>query len=280
LVCDPTSQPSALPGLPKNENGDDDDNINDMVYYAAMALLGYLQPKQWEWILDPSQRPKNKHHTNNNHNRNNGQGSSGGGVYMSQNCPPRRQNAAKAIHHRILPVDALGKCQIQKKPKQPPSVVNTTTTTTTASILIARSHHFENWQIYRNYKYCLVLENSNPQTYLSEKILWGYLVGCLPIYWGSRNNVFQVFDERPFVFWNARNITKGLEMLWYLEANHSAYSEALNRPILKNGDDTIRRYFSLSDTVGGGYLKRQIRKALGILPFKKQKVQINVISQI
>ena len=41
----------------------------------------------------------------------------------------------------------------------------------------------------------------------------------------------------------------------------------LAEPIAANGDKTIEKYFSFDDNVGGGALKKKIRKMLGVEKF-------------
>merc|ERR1711988_320325 len=48
----------------------------------------------------------------------------------------------------------------------------------------------------------------------------------------------------------------------YLEKNRTAYLEVISQPILKDGEQTLEKYFSLSDEIGGGKLKQRIRDML------------------
>lgn len=49
----------------------------------------------------------------------------------------------------------------------------------------------------------------------------------------------------------------------YLEKNATAYSEMLSQPTLADGNNTLEEFFSLSDDVGGGKLKRKILDMIG-----------------
>ena len=103
------------------------------------------------------------------------------------------------------------------------------------------------------------------QILFSEKIVWAFLGGCLPIYWGTKE-VFDVFNRDAFLFYEPGQ-TKSLEELVSLEQNNATkYYERLAAPILANGNQTIRDYFSLADDIGGGHLKQRIRTMLGLLP--------------
>lgn len=47
-----------------------------------------------------------------------------------------------------------------------------------------------------------------------------------------------------------------------LEADPELYLSMANAPILANGMETLERYFSFSDNVGEGFLKRKIQSLL------------------
>ena len=122
-----------------------------------------------------------------------------------------------------------------------------------------------NIRLYRKFRYCLVLENSQVDMYISEKIALAFLAGCIPIYYGT-TKVFDLFNPNAFIFYDIDHTDLALEQIQYLEQNQSAYQEMLDQPILANGTDTIERYFSLRDDVGGGKLIRRIREMLGYSP--------------
>ena len=59
-----------------------------------------------------------------------------------------------------------------------------------------------NWKnIYIHYKYCLVMENTQQEGYVTEKLLYGLLGGCLLIYYGSKE-VNEIFYNNYFVYWD------------------------------------------------------------------------------
>jgi hypothetical protein len=87
-----------------------------------------------------------------------------------------------------------------------------------------------------------------------------FLGGCLPIYYGTEE-VFDVFNRDAFLFYQRG---KTLDEIKYLEKNSTAYYERLSAPILANGNQTLRDYFSLTDDIGGGHLKKRIRSMLGL----------------
>lgn len=62
-----------------------------------------------------------------------------------------------------------------------------------------RDGFYQNYQLYHDYKYCLVMENRALEGYMTEKLANAFLGGCLPIYYGTKE-VFDVFHEDAFTF--------------------------------------------------------------------------------
>jgi hypothetical protein len=89
-----------------------------------------------------------------------------------------------------------------------------------------------------------------------------YLSSTVPIWYGT-SEIFDVINERAFVFYDIENPQPALDRIIYLEKKQTAYDEVLNEPILANGDQTIEDYFSFQDEVGGGKLKKRLRNMLG-----------------
>jgi hypothetical protein len=207
------------------------------VYYGISALFIKQPPYRWQWLFDPTQRPQwNRERSKL--------------IYFVSNCKPYRQQAAEELGS-VVPIDTFGHC----------TVVNATKLDVETEFPeLEIQEHRDNWKLYNYYKYCLVMENSDVRQYISEKILWAFLGGCLPIYWGTQE-VFDVFNRDAFLFYQPG---KTLEEIMYLEKNSTAYHERLSAPILANGNQTIREYFSLTDGVGGGHLKHRIRSMLGL----------------
>lgn len=76
--------------------------------------------------------------------------------------------------------------------------------------------------------------------------------------------IFDIFSKDAFVFYNISEPKKSLALVKALNENHQLYESVLSSPILVNGEDTIEKYFSFNDTVGNGWLKKEIRKKLGL----------------
>jgi hypothetical protein len=90
-----------------------------------------------------------------------------------------------------------------------------------------------------------------------------FLAGCLPIYYGT-NEVFDIFNERAFLFFDIDKPQETLERIKYLEGHPEAYMEMLRAPILKNGSATVDQYFSIYPNVGSGRLNHKIRNMMGL----------------
>jgi hypothetical protein len=116
--------------------------------------------------------------------------------------------------------------------------------------------------VFKDYRFGLVLENKKSDGYITEKIVNAYLSGTVPIWYGT-SEIFDVINERAFIFYDPENPQPALDRIMYLEKNQTAYDEVLNEPILANGEQTIEDYFSFRDDVGGGKLKKRIRNMLG-----------------
>jgi hypothetical protein len=106
------------------------------------------------------------------------------------------------------------------------------------------------------------MENEKSDGYITEKMANAFLSGTVPIWYGTRE-VFDVFNERAFIYYDIEDSQPSLDRIIYLEKNQTAYDEIQNEPILANGKQTIEDYFSFRDDVGGGKLKKRIRNMLG-----------------
>ena len=115
------------------------------------------------------------------------------------------------------------------------------------------------YKIMKKYRFALTFENANVSYYHTEKIINAFAAGSVPIYWGS-DTIFNIFNKDAFIFFDKDNHQKTLEMVKYLEKNPLEYEKMVTQPILAKG--ALEKYFSLSDDIGGGILKRKIRKML------------------
>ena len=108
------------------------------------------------------------------------------------------------------------------------------------------------------------MENTKLSGYITEKIILAYMGGCIPIYWGT-NDVFDVFHKDSFVYYDIENPNEALRELSMLQSNKTLLEWKQRAPILANGNQTIDKYFSFSQDVGNGQLRKQIRQMMGII---------------
>jgi hypothetical protein len=141
--------------------------------------------------------------------------------------------------------------------------------------------------------YALVLENESSPGYMTEKILNAYLAGSVPIYSGPHEAV-RIFNPLSMVWLDPDHPEPGLARIAELEANPDKYLEVANQSVffssipvggkplydnrnanISGADDrdahmrgamqTIQKYFSLADSIGGGFLKNRIRRRIAEL---------------
>lgn len=113
-------------------------------------------------------------------------------IYFQGNCARHRQDAAKELASAIGIDFPLGKCSVNHK--RAASIL-----TDKSFPAISLNGHNDNWKLFENNKYCLVMENAKIEGYITEKIINAFLGGCLPIYWGTEE-IFQVFNRKSFLF--------------------------------------------------------------------------------
>jgi len=210
----------------------------------------------WLWLVDPTQRRKNTGRMAN------------AVVYLTTNCVPFRQYAARRIHDVLgLPIHSGPKCQLS----------NNVSSVIPEELLSDRKSYHSNYQyLFRQYKYCLVMENDAVDGYITEKIIMGFLGGCLPIYYGTEE-IFDIFNCDAFVFYNVSSFHRrqqkllqqqnqqelpsdedALDLLRRIESNETLYNQMLSAPIMKNGQETINKYFSILPDLGDGSLHAKI----------------------
>ena len=173
-------------------------------------------------------------------------------IYGQSNCVPFRQAAFDRLSE-IGMTHIGGKCQGTTQNS------NKTKVNTGVSLF----NWWGNFEAYKNYRFCLTMEHSNSDGYVTEKILMAFMAGCVPIYYGT-TEIFDLFNKEAFIFYDIDSPQEALARIAYLESHPDAYNTMMKQPVFAHGDDTIREYFSFSEDVGGGYLKNKMREMLGI----------------
>jgi Glycosyltransferase family 10 (fucosyltransferase) C-term len=180
-------------------------------------------------------------------------------VYTNSHCVQFRETAMSYFSD-IGAIDVGGSCNGSTSQIRQPNAANVVV----APDHVRSTHWRENFKGMNMYRYCLVLENRYADGYISEKILNAFLGGCVPIYYGDRG-VYDIFNKNAFIYYDIDNPSAALNRVRQLEANTTAYEEILAQPILAHGNRTIEQYFSLSDDIGNGVLKRRIHEMMGLL---------------
>ena len=175
-------------------------------------------------------------------------------VYAQSNCVNYRDDAFGNLS-KIGNVHHSGRCKKNLKDQSNITEVHT-------NINVGNWH--KNIHHYSDYRFCLTMEHTGDHSaYVSEKILLAFIAGCIPIYYGS-DLIFDFFNKNAFVFYDIKNPQPAIDQIAKMEANRDLYNAMMAEPILANGNDTIRKYFSFTDDVGNGELKRTMREKMGL----------------
>jgi hypothetical protein len=89
---------------------------------------------------------------------------------------------------------------------------------------------------YSQYKFVICLENTKQETYITEKIINGFLAKTIPIYWGS-DKITDYFNDKRFI--NIPNIEDNtfinvIKKLLLIINNDEEYLKIVNEPIFKD----------------------------------------------
>ena len=185
-------------------------------------------------------------------------------IYASSHCVGVRQKAFRqlATDDTLPTVHYGGRCN--------GGITQNQSRATKYENGVRLSNWEDNVNTYQEFRFCLTMEHANRPGYITEKILVAFWGGCVPIYWGSAPEIFEIFNQKAFIYWNVTEPSKALEQIRYLERNWTAYQEVLQEPILAPG--ALENYFSLDKTIGGGATKAKIRSFLGLDDFEYEQV--------
>ncbi|OUS41655.1 hypothetical protein BE221DRAFT_143023 [Ostreococcus tauri] len=166
-------------------------------------------------------------------------------LYVQNNCVPYREEAFR-IFSNIGRVSAGGRCHGDL--------------TDYEHLARDGGSWDQTSKMFGEFKFGLVMENQHATGYVTEKILNAFLGGTVPIYSGT-TEVFNIFNERAFLFYDPRDPQTTVDKVRHLLSNSTAYQEVANEPIMNR--EQFDEYFSLD---GDGKLKRDIRRFLQIQP--------------
>jgi len=98
----------------------------------------------------------------------------------------------------------------------------------------------EIFEFYSSYKFVICMENTKQETYITEKIVNGFLAQTIPIYWGS-DVIGDYFNLERFINipnLNANTIDDVINQIIFICNNPNAYLSIVNKPVLKDGSLT------------------------------------------
>ena len=110
------------------------------------------------------------------------------------------------------------------------------------------------------YRFSLSMDRVKETGYVSEKIVLGFAIGAIPIYYGTKE-VFKLFNKDAFIYYDVASPQRALDTILHLEQNTTAYLEMRGKPTFAPNAEKL--YFSyFNDERGHGYLTKQLRKDL------------------
>jgi len=84
------------------------------------------------------------------------------------------------------------------------------------------------------YKFIISMENSRGETYITEKILHGFLSGSIPIYWGS-THICEYFNKDRFLNLTENSLTSNIiQQIHEIINDDTKFLEIINKPIFNN----------------------------------------------
>jgi len=87
------------------------------------------------------------------------------------------------------------------------------------------------FDIIKEYKFMICMENTQVENYWTEKIVNGFLGNTIPIYWGDPN-ITDIFNSKSFININTLGIEKGIERIKELDNNDMMYNDMYNEPAI------------------------------------------------
>jgi len=107
------------------------------------------------------------------------------------------------------------------------------------------------------YKVIITMENSKNKTYITEKILHGFVANIVPVYWGS-DYIQDYFNEDRYInvkSWHQDDVGIAIERIVELLRDEEKYLHMVNQPVYKNNRipltgtaiaNHIKRLFSIT----------------------------------
>lgn len=97
----------------------------------------------------------------------------------------------------------------------------------------------------KDYKFCIVFENSSSEGYATEKLLHAKAAGCVPIYWGDPS-ITKDFDPTGFIdVTGCKSVEEMVQMVKEVDESPAKWEQMAKVPALSTEKvDTVRSTFS------------------------------------
>jgi GR25 family glycosyltransferase involved in LPS biosynthesis len=87
------------------------------------------------------------------------------------------------------------------------------------------------FDIIKEYKFMICMENSQVENYWTEKLVNGYIGNTIPIYWGDPN-ITDIFNSKSFININTLGVERGIELIKELDSNDMMYNDMYREPAI------------------------------------------------
>lgn len=88
-------------------------------------------------------------------------------------------------------------------------------------------------ELYSHYKFVVCFENTVEGTYITEKIVNGFLSGSIPLYFGT-DKVFDYFNKDRFLYVNEASLEEAVQRMEEIMQNNDLYLQVVNQPVFKD----------------------------------------------
>jgi hypothetical protein len=153
-------------------------------------------------------------------------------VYANSHCVPYREEvfsvfrektkdqiSDKEIRRASLDAHGIGKCSNTGKRIDSPIPGG-----------------WDNQHVFKDYRFALVMENSDVEGYITEKIMNAYISGCIPIYWGSQGFVKTLFNPKSFIYIpDYKSVDEMVEDVLKINNDEELYMKMVNEPAFIDG---------------------------------------------
>jgi len=139
--------------------------------------------------------------------------------------------------------------------------------------------HDRKLAILRSYRFNLCLENTTCDYYCTEKIWDAIRAGCLPIYYGKNNRIYDDFPTKSFV--DVADYPSVSELLDYVETmTREEYRNRLSRCVNVYNRFLERNHFNLSATVRAVLGTRRLNSSWNNFAAEYERAVLSTVKRI